>query len=248
LPEWTKEEADRYENLSDMYGQVVGQFSRYMGHVTKNIGGVQETFKSIEQAGDVYEPTPKATQKEAVAFLNKQLFQTPEWLLDKTILNKITSPTSLERVQSLQTSVLNNVLDAQRLFRLVAANNRFGPSHYRVDELMEDVRKGVWSELASGQAIDSYRRNLQKAHVEKLIDLITPGNSSTTILQIGGGGRGGFTLPVNTRNTDVNSAARGELKTILRDVTAAAGNTSDKMSKYHLQDVADRIKSALEPK
>jgi len=247
LPEWTKEEADRYENLSDMYGQVVGQFSRYMGHVTKNIGGVQETFKSVEQAGDVYEPTPKATQKEAVAFLNKQLFQTPEWLLDKNVLNKITSPTSLERVQSIQTSVLNNVLDAQRLFRLVAANNRFGGSSYRVDELMEDVRKGVWSELAAGQTIDSYRRNLQKAHVEKLIDLITPSASGPTIIQIGGG-RGGFTLPVNTRNTDVNSAARGELRNLLRDVTAAAVKTSDKLSKYHLQDVADRIKNALEPK
>lgn len=246
LPEWTKEEADRYQNLSDMYGQVVGQFSRYMGHVTKNIGGVQETFKSVEQAGDVYEPTPKATQKEAVAFLNKQLFQTPEWLLDKNVLNKIASPTSLERVQSIQTSVLNNVLDAQRLFRLVAANNRFGSSHYRVDELMEDVRKGVWSELAGGQAIDSYRRNLQKAHVEKLIDLITPAASGTTVIQLGG--RGGFSLPVNTRNTDVTSAARGELRNLLRDVTAAAGKTSDKLSKYHLQDVADRIKSALEPK
>lgn len=248
LPEWTKEEGDRFENLSDMYGQVVGQFSRYMGHVTKNIGGVQETFKSIEQSGDVYEPTPKATQKEAVAFLNKQLFQTPEWLLDKNILNKITSPTSLERVQSLQTSVLNNVLDAQRLFRLVAASNRFGASTYRVDELLEDVRKGVWSELSGGQAIDSYRRNLQKAHVEKLIDLITPSAGGPTIVQIGGGGRGGFTLPVNTRNTDVNSAARGELRTLLRDATAAAGKTTDKLSKYHLQDVADRIKSALEPK
>ena len=246
LPEWTKEEADRYENLSDMYGQVVGQFSRYMGHVTKNIGGVQETFKSVEQSGDIYEPTPKATQKEAVAFLNKQLFQTPEWLLDKNILNKITSPTSLERVQSIQTSVLNNVLDAQRLFRLVAANNRFGASTYRIDELLEDVRKGVWSELASGQAIDSYRRNLQKAHVEKLIDLITPATSNATIVQLGG--RGGFTLPVNTRNTDVNSAARGELRTLLRDATAGAAKTTDKLSKYHLQDVSDRIKNALDPK
>ena len=71
-----------------MYGQVVGQFSRYMGHVTKNVGGVQETFKSIEQTGDVYEATPKATQKEAVDFLNKNLFATPTWLLNKDILNK----------------------------------------------------------------------------------------------------------------------------------------------------------------
>jgi hypothetical protein len=112
---------------------------------------------------------------------------------------------------------------------------------------MEDVRKGVWSELAAGQTIDSYRRNLQKAHVEKLIDLITPAASGSTIIQRGGG-RGGFTLPVNTRNTDVNSAARGELRNLLRDVTAASGKTSDKLSKYHLQDVADRIKNALEPK
>lgn len=248
LPEWTKEEADHYENLNVMYGQVIGQFGRYMGHVTKNIGGVQETLKSIEQSGDVYEPTAKATQKEAVAFLNKQLFQTPNWLLDKNILNKISAPTTLERVQTLQTSALNNVLDAQRLYRLVAASNRFGSATYRVDELLEDVRKGVWSELSGGKSIDSYRRNLQKAHVEKLIDLITPASSAVTSIIISGGGRGGFTLPVNTRNTDVNSAARGELRTLLGEVNAATGITSDKLSKYHLQDVADRIKKALDPK
>ena len=113
---------------------------------------------------------------------------------------------------------------------------------------MEDVRKGVWSELAGGKAIDSYRRNLQKAHVEKLIDLITPSTATVTSIVISGGGRGGFTPPVNTRNTDVNSAARGELKTLLNEVNAAAGITSDKLSKYHLQDVADRIKKALDPK
>jgi hypothetical protein len=151
-------------------------------------------------------------------------------------------------VQTLQTSALNNVLDAQRLYRLVGASNRFGSATYRVDELLEDVRKGVWSELSGGKSIDSYRRNLQKAHVEKLIDLITPASSAVTSIIISGGGRGGFTLPVNTRNTDVNSAARGELRTLLGEVNAATGITSDKLSKYHLQDVADRIKKALDPK
>src|SRR5215831_3029968 len=98
LPEWTKEEADRWDNLEEMYGQVVGQFSRYMGHVAKNVGGIQETFKSVEEPGDVYEVTPKAVQKDAVAFLNKQLFQTPIWLLDKNILNKFSSPNNIESV------------------------------------------------------------------------------------------------------------------------------------------------------
>jgi hypothetical protein len=53
LPEWTKEEGDRYQNLSEMYGAVISQFSRYAGHVAKNIGGVEITFKSVEEPGNV---------------------------------------------------------------------------------------------------------------------------------------------------------------------------------------------------
>ena len=59
LSNWTKEEADKYDNLDDMYTQLVIQFNRYSYHVLKNVGGIYETPKSVEQTGDVYEPTPK---------------------------------------------------------------------------------------------------------------------------------------------------------------------------------------------
>ena len=244
LPEWTKEEADHYENLSDMYGQVIGQFGRYMGHVTKNVGGYYETFKSLEQPGDVYEATPKAIQKEAVAFLNKQLFETPTWLLDKSVLNKIQAPANLERLQSLQASTLNSLLDEQRLFRLVAATNRFGANTYGIDEMMDDVRKGVWSELSTKKPIDAYRRNLQKTFVEKLISLITPAPASSAIVV---NGRVFMPAP-SAKNTDVSSEVRGQLRTLQSEINAAIPGTSEKLSKYHLQDVADRIKKALDPK
>jgi hypothetical protein len=65
-----------------MYNQVVGQYRRYMGHVTKYVGGIYETPKTYDQEGMVYEPTPKNLQRDAVAFLNKQLFETPKWMLD----------------------------------------------------------------------------------------------------------------------------------------------------------------------
>ncbi len=55
--------------MEEIYGQVVGQYNRYANHVIRNIGGVQETFKSVEQSGNVYEPTPKATQKDAVRWV-----------------------------------------------------------------------------------------------------------------------------------------------------------------------------------
>ncbi len=247
LPEWTKEEADHYENLSDLYTQLTGQFARYMNHVTANVGGIQETYKSIEQTGDVYEPTPKATQKEAVAFLNRQLFETPVWLLDRNILNKISGPSTNERVQNTQTSVLNNLLDNQRLFKLVAATNRFGAGTYTIDEMMDDVRKGVWSELSNRKTIDPYRRNLQKAYAEKLIDLITPANAPAALVLVIGGRVFGPTT-VNTKNTDVTSVVRGQLRTLQSEVNAAIPGTADRMSKYHLQDVSDRIKKALDPK
>jgi hypothetical protein len=247
LPEWSKEEADHFENLSDLYTQLTAQFSRYMGHVTANVGGIYETYKSVEQAGDVYEPNPKATQKEAVAFLNKQLFETPTWLLDKNILNKINTPAATERVQGIQTNVLNNLLDAQRLFKLSSSAARFGSNTYTLDEMMDDVRKGVWSELATRKAIDPYRRNLQKAYVEKLISIINPPAPVAIQIQAGRGGAFG-PVAVNTKNTDVTSVARGNLRALQAEIKAAIAGTTDKMSKFHLQDVNDRITEALDPR
>jgi hypothetical protein len=175
LPDWTKEEADKYENLDEMYSQIVIQFNRYMNHVTKNVGGIYETPKSIEQGGDVYEPTPKALQKDAVSFLQTQLFETPTWLLDKNILNKITSPTSTEMVGSVQINVLNSLFRASRLNIMAISSNRFGAANtYQVDDMMNDLKKGIWSELVSKKPIDNMRRNLQKAYAEALISILKP--------------------------------------------------------------------------
>jgi len=242
LPEWTKEEADKYDNLKDMYNALVGQFNRYMFHVTKNVGGVYETPKSIEQVGqDVYEPTPKAIQQEAVAFLNKQLFETPDWLLDKNILNKISNPVSVEMVSNVQVNVLNSLLSAARLNRLAMSSGRYGAETYTIDNMMDDVKKGVWSELSSKKPTDVFRRNLQKAYVEALITLINPAPSAS------GPGQPSQ-MNVNTKNTDVVSVARAQLNALKTQVDAAIPGTSDKISKYHLQDVSFRIKKALDPK
>ncbi len=240
LPEWTKEEADKYENLRDMYGALLGQYSRYMNHVLKNVGGVFESPKSVEQTGeDVYQPAPIATQKEAIAFLNKQLFETPKWLLNKDILNKISNPVSSEMLGNVQASVINNLLSPGRLNRMSVSSNRFGDKNtYTLPAMLDDVKKGVWSELASKKAIDGFRRNLQKAYVEALINILNP-NAAPPM---------GNQPPINTRNTDVMSVARAQLVALKAEISAAIPGTGDKMSKYHLQDLAFRITKALDPR
>lgn len=245
LPEWTREEADKYENLSDMYRQVVGQFGRYLGHVLKNVGGVYENFRSVEEPGDVYAPTPKARQQEAVAFLNRQLFETPVWLVDKNILNKISSPAGGDPVGQLQTSVIGSLLGASRLNALLLSAGRFGDGKvYTVEDLLADTRKEIWKELNTHGPIDVYRRNLQKAYVEALIALANPAPPQTTTIAPG------FTITfgVNTKNTDLTSIGRGELEELRARILSAIPATNDKISRYHLKDIAERIKQALNPK
>lgn len=243
LPDWTKEEADKYDNLSEMYKQLVAQFSRYMGHVLKNVGGVYETFHSVEQPGDVYEPTPKAVQRDAVRFLNAQLFETPKWLEDTAILNKISSPVGGDPVAPIQTGVLSSLLSATRLNDLLEMADRYGNTRtYTVEELLDDTRRGIWKELATHSAIDAYRRALQKTYVESLIALVSPPAPPS-------GGRGLLLFfGPNIKNTDLPSIAKAELSELRSRILAAIPLTTDRLSKYHLQDLADRIRLALDPK
>jgi hypothetical protein len=246
LPEWTKEEADKYDNLRTMYTALVGQYNRYMNHVAKNVGGIYETPKSVEQAGEeVYEQTPEAIQQEAVAFLHKQLFETPTWLLDGKILNRINNPVSAELVSNVQVNVLNSLLSPARLYRLTTANCRFGEKcAYPLDIMMDDVKNGIWKELNTGKASDVYRRNLQKAHAEALMSLLEPTDPAKPTE-----GRGVSALMnVSTKNTDVVSVARAQLVSLQSQIKSAVPRTTDKMTRYHLQDVSNRIKQALDPK
>jgi len=245
LPEWTREEADQYDNLEEMYAQLVGQFSRYMGHVVKNVGGIQETFRSVEQPGDTYEITPKATQKEAVDLLNKQLFATPTWLFNKEILNKFSNPASAETITTVQANILKSLLSSARLFRMAGCTGRYGSASYSVDELLADAKKGVWSELAGAGVIDMYRRNLQKTYIDALVSLVNPAAPV-----VPAGLPAGFALLIggDIKNTDVPSIARAQLAELRNEIAAAIPRETDKVSKYHLQDVLERIKLALNPK
>ena len=241
LPVWTKEEADRYENLQEMYNAITQQYNRYMNHVARNIGGYYETYKSVEQPGDVYDIVPKTTQKEAVSFLQKQLFETPNWLLDKNILNKFSSP-SADLVGTLQDNMMNNLLSTSRLGRMVSISERFD-NNYNIDEYFTDLKKGIFSEIPTRAKIDARRRNLQKSYVEKMISLVNPVAPMSINLP-------GLTLSFgpDIKKTDISSVARANLTQLRSELLTASSAYADNMSRYHLQDLAERIRQALNPR
>jgi len=245
LPEWTKEPNEDYGNLSNMYGQLTTQFSRYMGHVAKNIGGVYENPKSVEEAGVVYETTPAATQKEAMDFLDRQLFTTPMWLVDNGILSDIGS-NGLTVVYRAQDAVLNRIATERTLNKLLVAEAKDGASAYKITDFFADMQGIIFRELKTNAPIDMYRRNLQKLYVDKLIDIVAPAPDPAASAAVAalGGRRGGGSL----EQTDVLSVTKAQLRAIKALVDTAATGTTDAMSKYHLQDLSDRITAALDPK
>jgi len=245
LEEWTKEPNKDYGNLREMYIQVTNQFTMYMGHVAKYVGGITETPKMVEEIGPVYEVVPKAKQREAVDFLNKQLFTTPYWLIDNDIFDK-TGINSISTVGGLQDIILNRVLATRNLTKLIDAEAEKGSSAYTTTELLSDLKKGIWSELAGKAKIDVYRRNLQKSYIGILDGLLNPpkGGGSTDIIVIMLGG-GSFT---NTDKSDIKSVVRAHLSSLRNEVKAAAAGATDSMTRYHLQDILVRIDKSLNSK
>ncbi|MCU0382942.1 MAG: zinc-dependent metalloprotease, partial [Cyclobacteriaceae bacterium] len=244
LINWTKEEGKDYEDLQELYGQVLGQWNRYNGHVRSNIGGVYETFKTYEQTGNVFVPVPKDIQKNAMAYLQRETFATPTWMLDQNILKKIEHAGSVDRIRGAQVSSLNALLDPSRIARLIEAEAVLGNKTYTPLEMFADLRNGLWSELASGKAIDTYRRNLQRAHIERLEYLMKeePAPTPAAFRAFAGA------TPIDVSQSDIRPIARAELKTLKNQINAAIARTGDGMSKVHLEDAVQRINNILDPK
>jgi hypothetical protein len=242
LPEWTRTPNEGYGDLKNMYNQLVSQFNRYMGHVAKNIGGIYETPKTVEQAGVVYERVPAATQKEAFAFLDKNLFTTPSWLLDRQILDN-TGINALQLIGRSQETILNRLVGNAVLAKLVAAEAADGQTAYTVTDLFTGLHDAIFRELKVNASVDVYRRNLQKIYVEQVIELLKPPAAPASA---GSQARSAPAAPPPIPD-DVRSVAKAQLRALNEMIKPAIPAASDTLTRYHLQDLSDRIAGALDP-
>ncbi|WP_338410377.1 zinc-dependent metalloprotease [uncultured Flavobacterium sp.] len=238
LIEWSKEDGEDYSELEGLYGSLISQYNRYMGHVTKNVGGIYATPKTYDMEGNEFEVVSSATQNEAVSFLNEQLFKTPLWLLDQNVLAKINPDNGVESIKNIQNRTLSSLLSGDRLVRLLETSS-LNKKNYSVDELISDLKKGIFSELKYHKSIDIYKRNLQKLFINNLVDLF----DTTKKLKARFNGK---TVLIN--ETDIPSIARGQLIEIKNQINTAINNNPDRLTRFHLQDLVARINAALDPK
>ncbi len=240
--EWTHQEGENFETAEEIYGRIIAQWDLYMGHVGRYIGGVYENHKTYDQDGAVYEMVAADRQRDAMDFLNEFVFQTPEWMLEDELLDRVEHGGFIERIRQRQVNVLNLILDPQRMARLIEGEARHGAEAYQVSDMLADMRAGIWTELGQAEAIDPFRRNLQRSHIDRLGHLMTaevdtPPAQFRDFLN--------FT-PVNVAQSDIRAFVRGELNDLRSDIERAERRSNDRSTQLHLQDALVRINDILE--
>ena len=237
LSEWTSKATNNYEDLDELYKELLDVWGRYVGHVVTNVGGVYEDFKKPNQAGNVYEVVPKAKQLEAMNWLQANAFASPTWIVNINNLKNTDYAGYTERFRNLQVRHLNNLLSLPRIGRLMD-NEILGADTYKALDLFKDTRKGIWKEANAATNVTIYRRNLQRAYVDRMGYLMTEEIKPTE--------RG--TVYYNVSQSDLRALVRGELTALRKTLSVAKAGAINTETKYHYEDCIKRIDLILDPK
>ena len=188
LNEWTQSKGNGFEDLEELYGELISVWNRYVYHVVTNIGGVYEIIKTAEEDGYSYTHLAKAEQQRSMQFLLKEAFSTPQWMLQDDIMRNIGPSGIVTKIGDMQSRELRYLLRKDRLMRIIENEALNGAAAYTMSMLFKDLRAG----LMNVSQPDVYQRNLQRAYVQQL-------------LQLSYGDQG---------KTDISAYARGELNWI----------------------------------
>ena len=236
LSEWTSTATNDYEDLNELYKELLDCWGRYVGHVVTNVGGIYENTKKPNQAGSVYEVVPKAKQIEAMNWLQKNAFESPTWIVNTKTLQNTEFAGYTEKFRNVQVRQLNNLMTLGRVGRLMD-NEILSGDNYKALDFFKDIRRGIWKEAAAASNVTVYRRNLQRAYIDRMGFLMTEEIKPTDR----------STIYYNVSQSDLRALVRGELSALRKSLVAAKAGGINTETKYHYEDCIKRIDLILNP-
>jgi hypothetical protein len=223
----TTQRGDPYRELTEVYGRLVAQWTLEMNHVAQLVGGSLSQQKHIGQDGRRFTPVPRLKQQEATRFLLTNAFIPPMFLVKPELLRRMEPAGVINRVRNAQSSVMNSLLQNDRISRLVEQGTVDGTAVYTAPQFLADLRRGLWAELSTpAKPIDQFRRNVQRIYLDAL-DARLNGAAGPP---------------------EVRSLLRGELRSVRGDIVRALPAVTDRLSRLHLEDARDQIDEILDPR
>jgi len=248
VPALALEDDQAYTTVTAVFASLLGQYARALATGVKYIGGqylYRDHFGDPDGRGP-WANVPRERQMEALAFLvdhgfSQEAFALPpdvlrqfganrwsHWGSDMTFSGgRIDYPYATE-VLDLQRTLLNQITTPALFARIRDAEMKYGQDQVvTIPELMDALGAAVWSELADGTSVPAMRRDLQRAHLERLIELVTDAPGGTP--------------------ADARAVARMSLQGLADDLDSALGRAGlDAYTRAHLNESLVRAERALE--
>ena len=157
LEQWAMVKGDRYDDIETLYREVIKQYSRYLNHVASYIGGI-EYFEvrqgDGQKTGKVY--TPRAKQKETVAWLLNQMRTFSSWLNPTDMIGKFEM--NLDFNDKLYKRTINSIYSPAALYRIKESGMVDAKTNYTVETYLNDVAQMLFKAPVAGKLSESEQR------------------------------------------------------------------------------------------
>tara|TARA_Y100001949_G_C15974690_1_gene325532 strand:- start:283 stop:1008 length:726 start_codon:yes stop_codon:yes gene_type:complete len=143
---------------------------RYVYHVLNLVGGIYDTPHNENQKGVVrYVNVDIDKQLQALKFMEKNLWNTQNWLMDKSLISQIKAEGVLGSLQGLQLSAFNRILSVSKLNRMLSARESLEGDPLSVEELIDNLFKTI---VKNPENPDLSEQRLQINFVERIDELM----------------------------------------------------------------------------
>lgn len=251
---WLLSPGDDYYELETHYLQALTQWNRYAEHAAAAIGGSWTHHKRFGEPGVVYTPVEPAYQRKAMKFIDEQVLATPRWALDADVLRRLEHAGAVERIRAYQELAVQRLLNAARIGRMIEHEAFHGARTYTPVQMLDDTRAAVWRDARAGRAVDTYRRNLQRAYLAQAHHLLNvadnPGWSPPRSgdLRVGSDTDPRLNGDLKIAQSDIRPLIRDQLKLLRGELRATlTRGVADRNTRIHLEDAIVRIDRTLDP-
>ena len=245
IPEYFEKDGEHYSKLRQVFGRGFRQYYYAARNIAKYIGGMYHSRHHVGDPGgdNPFKIVPAEKQREALKFILVNILAENAFKFDPNLLNKLAPERgwdfigSVWRMNRIDYPIHDYVrwIQSGSIYRLhhprICARIRDnelkfvkGESVYTLVEHFQKITQSLWTELDQNKNINSFRRDLQKSHVEVL-----------TIILLNE--KGYF-------HSDAVALARSNLREMHANIKQSLDfGTFDDYTQAHLSECANKIQS-----
>ncbi len=158
-----------YSHLNESYTAITEQLKEYIYHAIMCIGGIYMNDPVCGDGQDNFKFVDKTEQRKALEFVLDNIYDMPEWLLEKDVISKIGPIVSVSQFQartlkSLFSSPISTALAMFEQFEQGKA--------YTYEEYLSDIADKVFAKTIKKEKLSYEERQLQIVFAESLAKVI----------------------------------------------------------------------------